>query len=140
MSYGLTITIPGKLERDLSPNGRAHRWRKDQLRRQAIHDTHYTLRAAIDLNDPVACFQTAAWPLTLNWTIGLTNRQRPYDDDNAIAALKAHRDAIANALGMDDRNFRTGRVQQMRDPENRGFVAVEIVSADDVPSELREAS
>lgn len=129
MNQSLTITIPGKLERGLSPNGRLHWAKKRKLREQAQHDTYYTLQAAIDLNDPVACFQTAPWPLTLHYTIGLTPRQSPFDDDNAIAALKAHRDAIAQALGIDDRHFRTGMVLQVHDLEKRGFIRVVIVAA-----------
>jgi len=125
----LTVTIPGRLERGLSPNGRAHWATKRKLRLRAQYDTHYAIVAAVDLHDPVACFQRAPWPLTLNWTIGLVGRQTPFDDDNAIAALKAHRDAIATCLGIDDRDFVTGTIDQVRDPEKRGFVRVTIVAA-----------
>jgi len=132
----LTITIPGKLERGLSPNGRLHWAARNRLKKQITGDTHFTIRQAIDLTDPVACFQTDPWPLTLHWTIGLTPRQKYWDDDNATAALKYHRDAIAAALGIDDRNFQTGIIKQLFDPEKRGFVRVTICVEQDA---LREA-
>jgi len=129
----LTVTIPLSVSADLSPNARVLwpvRYRATETAKTA---THYAMREAIDLDDPVACFQRAPWPLTLNYTIGLGKGRRRMDDDNAIACMKPIRDQVAICLGMDDRHFLTGTIDQVRDPEKRGFVRVTIVAAG-VPS------
>lgn len=125
-----TITIPVPLDRDLSPNARHGHWAiRNRAVVQARSATDYAMRADIDLNDPQACFQRARWPLTLDWEIGLAKRQRRLDDDNAIAACKPHRDQIAACLGIDDRNFVTGNVEQVRDPDGWGYIRVTITEA-----------
>ena len=48
------------------------------------------------------------------------------DDINAIAGLKYIEDGIAAALGIDDKHFRFGTIDQVRDPEQRGYVRVTI--------------
>ena len=125
-----TITIPVPLDRDLSPNARHAHW---SSRRRAVEQarmaTAMAVRTTLDVNDPEACFQRARWPLTLHWLIGLAKRQRRMDDDNALAACKAHRDQISDELGIDDRNFVTGSLTQVRDPEGQGFVRVVIEEA-----------
>lgn len=126
----VTITIPVPLDRTLSPNARHGHW---SVRKRAVEQartaTDYAMRAALDINDPGACFQQARWPLTLDWEIGLAKGQRRMDDDNAAAATKAYRDQIAQCLGMDDKFMVTGSVTQVRDPEKRGYVKVTITEA-----------
>ncbi len=136
MNHSLIVTIPLTVTLDLSPNGRVH-WRtKHQATQAARAFTVYALVDAIKAQAPTTCFDVASWPLTLNYTIGLGKGRRTLDDDNAIACMKPVRDAIADTVGIDDKHFRTGTVTQIRDPEQRGFVRVEIVAAE----ALQEAS
>ena len=51
--------------------------------------------------------------------------RRHRDDDNMIASLKAARDGIADALGVNDRRFRPNYV--FAEPEKPGRVEVEII-------------
>lgn len=126
----LVITIPIQIARGLTPNGRVH-WRiKARLVREAHETTHWAMHEVVDLNDPYECFQTSQWPLTLHYVIGHGKGRQKLDDDNAIGAMKALRDAIASALGIDDKHLVTGSMSQVRDPDKRGFVKVAIEPAE----------
>ena len=126
MCASLTVVIPIELDYRVTPNSRED-WRtKHAIQRDMKATTHYTMREAIDLTDPVACFQTARWPLTLHYVIGLAKGRRRMDDINAIAGLKYIEDGIAAALQIDDKHFRFGTIDQVRDPEQRGYVRVTI--------------
>mgnify|MGYP003559736156 CR=1 FL=1 len=126
MCASLTVVIPIELDYRVTPNSRED-WRtKHAIQRDMKATTHYTMREAIDHTDPVACFQTARWPLTLHYVIGLAKGRRRMDDINAIAGLKYIEDGIAAALGIDDKHFRFGTIDQVRDPEQRGYVRVTI--------------
>lgn len=122
----LTIRIPAVIHRELTPNGRAH-WRtKHRLEQELKAITYYAFRRQIDLTDPVACFQTALWPLTLDYVVARGKGRQPMDDTNIKAGLKYLEDGIATALGIDDKHFRVGTVEQIRDMDGVGYVDVTI--------------
>lgn len=101
----MVVHIPG-LRLDVTPNGRAH-WR-------VRHRHAKRVRALIPL--VLAPHRRALPALPVVVTI---TRCSPgtMDDDNAVASAKAVRDAIADVLGVDDRDPRvTWVVRQKRAP------------------------
>lgn len=54
--------------------------------------------------------------------------RRKRDDDNIIASFKAGRDGVADAIGVDDANWRTSYAVER---ELGGFVLVEITEANE---------
>lgn len=139
MNATLIITVPGKLPRALSPNGREHWTTKKRVRDQVQRDTALAFAAvAVDQAQTVRLLM-AAETIVVNWTIGRSRRQRTaLDDDNVIASTKYYRDTIARAIGVDDRVFRTGTVVQIEDPEGIGFVQAELCP-DGVKPRLRQS-
>ena len=126
MCASLTVTIPIELDYRVTPNSRED-WRtKHGIQREMKALTYYTMQEAIGRADPATGFQTARWPLTLHYVIGLAKGRRRMDDINAIAGLKYIEDGIAAALQIDDKHFRFGTIDQVRDPEQRGYVRVTI--------------
>lgn len=104
----LTIVIPYP-DRDLSPNGRKHRFAVSAKRKAAKEFAFYATRAAL--------FRDHSWrdpdniPDRLLMTISATVAVvRGRDDDNLIASLKAARDGLALALRIDDKRIATGDV------------------------------
>ena len=85
--------------RDLSPNGRVHWARKAKAAKAAKHEAYALARAAGwtggNLPDGKLHLWVDFFPPT---------RMIP-DDDNMLARFKAQRDALALALGIDDRRF-----------------------------------
>lgn len=82
----------------LSPNARVH-WR---VRHRAAK--HY--RQACAILARAACLSVPDGALELHIEFVPPDR-RHRDDDNLIASFKAGRDGIADALGIDDRRFKT---------------------------------
>jgi len=125
----LVVTIPLQVDRGLTPNGRVH-WRtRSRLVREARQTACMAMLEVVDPNDPYECFQTSQWPLTLHYVIGLGKGRKRLDDTNAIAAMKSIEDGLADILAIDDRHFRVGSMNQIRDPEGKGFVKVAIEPA-----------
>ncbi|HEX4934640.1 MAG TPA: hypothetical protein VFV33_15730 [Gemmatimonadaceae bacterium] len=100
-----TVAIPG-LRLDVTPNARLHwatRARRVKLQRSITALALASQRRALP-EFPVVVTITRCSPGTM-------------DDDNAVASAKAVRDAIADVLGVDDRDPRvTWRVLQRRAP------------------------
>jgi hypothetical protein len=112
----LTIRIPGKINPDLNPNSHRH-WRvKHRAQQRAKADAYFATRA-----DGPQCRLDAAFAYDV--TIGLAKGEKRKDDDNAAAMTKHHRDGIAMAFGcQDDKRWRLGTVEQVRDPEGVGYI------------------
>ena len=124
MSDSITITIPGTVDRRLSPNGRAH-WRTvHQLRTELKERAQLsTMAAGIGWDTPIR------EPLTLHVLVAWEPRRKTMDDDNLWGSFKAARDGIATTLGINDSRMRCGSITQIRDPEKRGFIKVAIEEA-----------
>jgi len=116
----LIVTIPGTPPRELSPNARVH-WRVRSKHTKAYRETASLAtvvagRVLFDGDRPIKVNVTYAWE----------KGRRVVDDDNGWAMMKAGRDGIADALGVNDKAFRSGSVEQVRDPEGRGYTVVEL--------------
>ena len=83
--------------RELSPNGRAH-WTKKAKAARAYRQACYVLALQARIVAP----ERGRIPLTIEF---LPPDRRPRDDDNIIAAFKAGRDGLADALGVNDCRF-----------------------------------
>jgi len=116
----VTFDIPAQLDRRISPNGRAH-WRTKHKLQQTLKETAYY--AAYNAN--LEMWQSMP-PLTLHYTIFHGKGRKRLDEDNCIAALKPVQDAIAQVIGVDDRFFHIGTIEQHRDPDGAGFIRVRI--------------
>jgi hypothetical protein len=81
----VTITIPGLPAYPLSPNARNH-W---AVKNRATEAARWSVRSA--LGDT---FPTVDGPVSLAWTVYLDRGGRKRDQDNMIACLKAHQDAL----------------------------------------------
>ncbi len=91
----LILPWPSK---DLSPNSRVH-WR-------ARHRAAKAYRKACHLVTVASRFQVPDGDLALRIEFCPPDR-RARDDDNLIASFKSGRDGIAEALGIDDKRFKT---------------------------------
>ena len=116
----VTVRIPVQIDPAVTPNGRGH-WRKKHRLQQELKEAAYyaAYNANLEMWEPEP-------PLTLNYLIALGKGRRRMDDTNAIASMKYLEDGIAAALGIDDKHFRFGRIQQERDPEGIGYIEVAI--------------
>jgi crossover junction endodeoxyribonuclease RusA len=85
----------------LSPNARVHFMQVSSARKKAKNEAGWATRIALGRSDfyhqaPIPVHIIAHPPLA--W--------RTADDDNLISRLKSHFDAIARALGVNDRDFK----------------------------------
>lgn len=119
----ITVDIPAQLDRRITPNGRAH-WRTKYRLTQDLKDTTALACRAAGLLDRAP----ARPPVRVSYWIGLAKGRKRLDEDNCVAALKPVQDAIAQAIGVDDRHFTVGTVAQHRDPDGLGFIRVCIES------------
>ncbi|WP_444668381.1 hypothetical protein [Cereibacter changlensis] len=83
---------------ELSPNDRSPNWLKRKKKRSHRSACFMMAKAANH------CRKIENQPLTFHM-ICHPPKQR-WDDDNLIAAMKAGRDGIAEALGVNDKNFK----------------------------------
>lgn len=98
----LTLLLP---ERGLWPNARLHHMRKAALVRRARERAHLLALAMLSLGpNAYARAKSEPWVVTYALDFWFPDRRRR-DDDNAIAATKAYRDGIADALGIDDHDM-----------------------------------
>ena len=94
----MEINLPWP-NKDLSPNARIHWAKKSKLAKAAKRVGHLCAlesKAAIDWEGEIHLWITFYPP-----------DRRARDDDNLIASFKNYRDGIAQALGVDDKRFRT---------------------------------
>lgn len=119
----ITITIAMQVDARLSPNSSAHHMSRYRAKDDAKQTTYYACyNANLEMFAP-------SLPLTFDYEIGHGKGRKKLDDDNAIGAMKAIRDAIAAYLGIDDRHVRTGTMTQTRDKTGAGYVRVTIREA-----------
>lgn len=113
----LELPFPTKV---LWPNGRPGHW---AVKARAIKSARRV--AAWEVK--AANRQRLSWrAATLAWTIHPKTANK-IDDDAPPAALKAYRDGIADALGIDDQNF--SATYQFGSPVKGGAVLVTISEA-----------
>jgi len=129
MTYPTMVEIPICIDARITPNSRAH-WRtRAKIQREMKNATYAAMMAA----GPHAGLRNGPLPLTISYIIGLAPRRRVMDDLNAIASMKYIEDGIAAYLGIDDRNFKFGTLEQVRDTQGHGFVRV-LISNEEEPA------
>lgn len=108
-------------DKDLSPNGRANPFAKARKTKAAREAAYYVTRQALGR-------QRSAWTgvVFLHWDFRPKTRNK-VDDDNAEGSCKAYRDGIAQALGIDDSNFKATR--SIGEPVKGGAVLVTVREA-----------
>lgn len=126
----MKITLPW-LDPKLSPNARVH-WAvlshaKKKARRDAAFAAMEALQGRKFAGGAVIPFKVTFCPPDA----------RHRDDDNMVASFKAYRDGIADALGVNDRQFSPEYV--FADPCKPGLVEVEIVPAIHIAQALPDA-
>lgn len=93
----MKITLPWP-PKELSPNARIH-WAKKAKASRAYRNECFMLARVAGIE--------AKWdgPIHL-WVTFYPPDRRRRDDDNVYASFKAGRDALAEAMGIDDNRFR----------------------------------
>lgn len=114
----------------LNPNARVHHMMKARIAKQYRGHCHLLARQALNSSSYQAMtFAEAAKDDFLHlWIDFFPPDRRARDDDNLIAAFKNGRDGIADALGIDDRRFRTHAFVHSDKPSKRRYVRVTITS------------
>jgi crossover junction endodeoxyribonuclease RusA len=107
----------------LSPNARAHWFKKSSATKAYRMACYYLAREAVKL-------ATAESPVHMTVTFHPPDKRRR-DRDNMIASMKAGMDGLADALGIDDSHFIP--TYHMGDPVKGGRVTVQITSAVRIP-------
>lgn len=99
----LTLLLPWP-SADLSPNGRVHHFTRHRAAKSA---KNYAFNMALSLMGPLG-IRKGTWrgPITVQYTFH-PSIDRARDDDNFVARMKAARDGVAMALGVDDVAFTT---------------------------------
>lgn len=119
---GLKITLPWPDKR-LSPNARIH-WRaKVGPKQSARIRSEWTAVASPGFREARKALVGTDGPIPVTITFYAPDRRRR-DDDNMIGSLKAARDGIAAALGVDDHRFRP--TYKFGEPAKPGRVEVEL--------------
>lgn len=121
------IIIPW-MPKELSPNARVHWAKKSKIAKKYREDSRLSTLVCVSRESATAMRsdveQGAYLFLVLNF---FCPDKRHRDDDNLIASLKAARDGISDALGIDDKHFRIGYTTR-QEPIKGGMVLIEISS------------
>jgi crossover junction endodeoxyribonuclease RusA len=127
----IVLAFPDK---KLSPNARLH-WRakSDAVRRARWDASYAVLEAAGGSLSAIRASLGAEGRIPLQFRFYPPDR-RARDDDNLMASMKAARDGIADALGVNDRRFKSS--YEFEEPDGEGRVEVEILA----PEEGRAAA
>ena len=124
MSHEVTLPWPPK---ELSPNARLH-WTKTAPIKKAYRLDCFLLAKQAKLR--------ADWEGDIVlWLDFYPPNRRHRDDDNLVAAFKAGRDGLADALGVDDKRFRV--LPFVRD-EIGGMVKVRLTPGPEIGKDMGE--
>lgn len=116
--------------RQLSPNARIHWGRKSSVAKKYRYDCCLRAKVAIQENrwrtDALQkLVQETGETIHLFLDIYPPDR-RGRDDDNIIAAFKAGRDGLADAMGIDDKHFRIHPLVHRDEPVKGGKIRVTV--------------
>ena len=109
----ITLSLPWP-HKDLSPNARVH-WRpRAKVIKAARTEAYALMFAGMTLRERGRLYLREK--LRVSFTFHPKDKRRR-DVDNLISSTKAHRDGIADALGIDDSNFiLTAEIGEPRKP------------------------
>ena len=119
----IAVALPWP-NRSLSPNGRKH-WRDLASAKKVAREYARCLTLSITTAAERAALQDAA-AVSVTMTFSPPDRRRR-DDDGMIGSMKAARDGIADAIGVDDHKWRVSYV--IGQPVDGGRVLVEVHAA-----------
>lgn len=120
----LTIRVPMVPAPELSPNARPHYQAKAKRVRQLREAAKF---AAVSARNTVGGGPLFRGVIHVRATIGWPKGRRRVDGDNALASLKACWDGFTDAhLWSDDRYCLFHPVEQVKDPDNLGYVEVRV--------------
>lgn len=123
-------------DRALSPNSRGHWSKRSKAAKRYRHACRYYALQAIQAGgwDVAALRQVVERGGQIHLFIDFyPPDRRARDDDNVNAAFKAGRDGLADALGIDDHQFRTHPWLKRDEPVTGGRVRVAITTL--IPAE-----
>ena len=121
----------------LSPNARLHHMAKARVKAKARKDAAYITYDAMPMGArEVRSHFSGDGPIAYQVTFYPPDK-RHRDDDNMIAMIKAARDGIADALGVNDRRFRPE--YRFEEPCKPGRVEVRLSNLCTGTSTLRES-
>ena len=131
----MKIVLPWPDKR-LSPNARLH-WRAKMAPKKAAKEQAGYLTLAADGFRAAKASLAGDGPIAVEMRFYPPDR-RHRDDDNMIGCMKAARDGIAEALGVDDRRFRPHYI--FEEAEKPGRVEVKFLLPKKFENELAENS
>jgi Holliday junction resolvase RusA-like endonuclease len=118
----IVVRVPMVPAAELSPNARPHPQAKAKYTRQLRQAAQF---AAVSARNTCGGGPILRGAIHVYPTIGWPKARRYMDGDNALSSLKAVWDGFTDAhLWTDDRYAIFHPVEQVRDPENLGFVEV----------------
>ena len=124
MGETITVTIPGTPDACVSPNSRVH-WRVKAKHVQAYRET--ARLAALAVCNGHAPIRGA---VTLHLEYGWEKGRKMVDWDNAVAISKCAIDGlVAAGIMADDRYVVGATVEQRRDPDKVGYLAITVKQA-----------
>lgn len=120
----IVVTVPMCPHPSLSPNSRPH-WRTKAKHAKELRQA--ARFAAVSARNTCGGGVLVGGEIHVRPVIAWSKGRRIMDGDNALASLKACFDGFTDAfLWGDDRHCVFWPVEQVRDPEGRGYVRVEI--------------
>lgn len=118
----LSVALPWP-DRRLHPNGRIH-WAPHAAAKKAARAYAHAITCATSTPAQRAALK-AAGAVNVSMTFNPPDNRRR-DDDGMIASMKAARDGIADAIGVDDSKWRTSYA--ILGPVKGGRVVVEVTA------------
>ena len=117
--------IPVAPGRCLSINAKCHYHERNRQAQELRTASRYATASAIAAlgRNPVP----RKGPLGIRWTVWLAKGQKKADQDNAISRVKSAMDGVFDALGTNDARVEQIEVQQVRDPEGRGWLQCAVI-------------
>ena len=127
MTSSLVIELkwPAK---ELSPNSRVHHMVLARIKKAAREDANWSTRIALGIASGYTFGHDGASDIILN-QIAHPPDKRDRDRDNLDHAMKAYRDGIADALGVNDKHFRPTGIQ-WGDPVRGGLIIITVGEPD----------
>ena len=136
MTGTLTVRIPGKIPRELSPNASimTPAGMKNRLRGRMRHDWYYAIVGAMhEQGDASWAHRPYLWECPVRCRIVYYRPKggKPLDGDNLLASLKAGLDQVQQAgVVPNDALLRFEPVRQDRDPDGVGYVEITLEPID----------
>jgi hypothetical protein len=122
----ITIVVDQTPHTCLRLNDTSSHWTKTKHRKSMRDAAYLAMHEAVTETPEIADW-TAHGQLCLSYVVSWERRRQVWDRDGLIGGgLKAVQDGIAQKLGVDDRAFETGSIEQVVTKERLGWLTVTI--------------